>query len=197
MLLRAALKSCEWDLIKEIIRFLSSIDPADLENDVFETTQNSSINSKPNDSPDTINNTKTSTSSLSSLKQNKPVAENSLDEPETPTSIPKTNAANKRLSKTRSFSSYDCEMTKKSIENTIYEHAQFLISNFRLKQLFDMFANLNCLNLLKWLQQYQPNNLIGNYVQALKSVHFEFNWPYPILINEFKKSKKISNYNKL
>lgn len=51
-----------------------------------------------------------------------------------------------------------------------------------------MFANLNCLNLLKWLQQYQPNNLIGNYVQALKSVHFEFNWPYPILINEFKKT---------
>lgn len=37
MLLKASLKNANWILVKEIMRFISSIDPADFENgDVFE-----------------------------------------------------------------------------------------------------------------------------------------------------------------
>jgi hypothetical protein len=112
---------------------------------------NNSISSKSETSPDvnSTSNNKTSNSSLSSLK-NKLINENSTDELETPKSANK-----QKLTKSRSYSSCDYEITKKSIENIIYEHALFLLNNYRIKQLFGMFANLNGINVFKWLQQYQ------------------------------------------
>ena len=111
------------------------------------------MSSKTGESPEVVKSVnKTSNSSLSSLK-NKLINENESINEETDT--PTTSKNKQRLSKTRSYSSYDYEITKKSIENTIYEHALFLINNYRIKQLFGMFSNLNGINLFKWLQQYQ------------------------------------------
>ena len=64
-----------------------------------------------------------------------------------------------RLSKKRSLSTSDFEITKKSFENVIYEHAMFLLKNYKLKQLFKMFANLNDTSIFKWLSQYELSNL--------------------------------------
>lgn len=30
--------------------------------------------------------------------------------------------------------------------------------------------------------------VIDNYVQALSNVHFDFSWPYPILVDQYNKS---------
>jgi hypothetical protein len=184
MLLRAALKNCEWDLIKEIIRFLSAIDPSDLENDVFDLT--STMNTS------AINN-------VSSAKQNVSRANSSaLQSPNS--SISKDESMNKdeslnngntkpKLTSKKSFTSQDCEMNRKSIESTISEYASDLIKSYKIKKLFEMFANLNYFNIFKWLQQFHSTQLVDNYVQGLSSLHFDFNWPYPIMINnKHKKS---------
>lgn len=100
-----------------------------------------------------------------------------------------SNRAKAKLSKTRSYSSHDYQVTVASIQNTVYEHASFLLNNYRLKQLFGMFANLIGFDISKWLHQYLGVPVVNNYVLALSSIHFDFNWPYPILINQHKKSK--------
>jgi hypothetical protein len=116
---------------------------------VFEIT-NSSVNSIPEVQETSIlTSNKTSNSSLSSLKT-KQLNESSNDD--TDQTIVKTK---QKLSKSRSYSSCDYEITKKSIENIIYEHALFLLVNFRIQQLFGMVANLNEINFFKWLDQYQ------------------------------------------
>ena len=93
-----------------------------------------------------------------------------------------------RTPKSRCYSSVDYQINIQTISNTVYEHAYFLLSNYRMKQLFGMFANLNGFSIKRWLQQYQGKRVVANYVMALSSLHFDFNWPYPILINQFKKS---------
>ena len=47
------------------------------------------------------------------------------------------------------------ELYKKTIETIIYEYANELFKNFRLKQLFEMFSNLSFLNIENWLAQFQ------------------------------------------
>jgi RAB6A-GEF complex partner protein 1 len=198
MLLRACLKNCVWDLIQEIIRFLTSIDPADLENDIFENNpnpndshilngsaskQDHSFNSKFLKSK---NNSVSSNSSLI-VSPKKLVKEDSVDSPKNDEVFFKSK---QKLSKKTSFNLSEHEsLNKKSIESTIYDYGFDLLKSFRIKKLFEMFSNLNGFNIEKWLQQYQSTVLVENFVQALSSLHFDFNWPYPILINELKSSR--------
>lgn len=174
MLLKASLKSCEWNLVKEIIRFLSAIDPDDLENELFDASHDSS---KYNDSPEkTVKKvTHTNSSSPTSTSQ-VPEGDESL------------NKSKQMVYKTRSYSSHDYQVTIQSIQKTVFDHAFFLLSNYRIKQLFGMFSNLSGFSILKWLRQYHGVKLVNNYVLAISGLHFDFNWPYPILINQFKKT---------
>ncbi len=163
MLLKASLKSCEWDLVKEIIRFLSAIDPDDLKAELLDLSQKNA-ESSPEKTPKSSN-TVQRTSSITSPDQKA------------------------KLAKTRSYSAHDYQVTVQSIQETVYDHAYFLLSNYRAKQLFSMFANLDGFHLKAWLIQYQGLQVVNNYVLALSSIHYDFNWPYPILINQHKKSK--------
>ena len=197
-LLKACLKNCVWDLIQEIIRFLTSIDPADLENEIFETTSNGndsqvlngsiskqdhSFNSKFLKSK---NNSVSSNSSLI-LSPKKLIKEDSFDSAKNDEVFFKTK---QKLGKKISFNLNENEsMNKRSIESTIYEYGFDLLKSFRIKKLFEMFSNLSGFNIEKWLQQYQSSVLVENFVQALSSLHFDFNWPYPILINELKSTR--------
>ncbi len=193
MLLRAALKNCEWDLIKEIIRFLSAIDPSDLENDVFDLTSAMNTSTINNVSTTKQNASRTNSSVLQS--PNSSISkDDSISKDE---SINNVNSASKsKLTSKKSFTSQDCELNRKSIELTISEYANDLIKSYKIKKLFEMFANLNYFNIYKWLQQFQSTELVDNYVQGLSSLHFDFNWPYPIMINnQHKKSLKILMIN--
>ena len=195
MLLKACLKNCVWDLIQEIIRFLTSIDPADLENEVFDQSANDSqvLNgSKQQDHSFNLkflkskNNSRSSNSSLVSPTKKQLTKEESLDSTKNDESF----RTKSKLSKKTSFNLNESELlSKKSIETTIYEYGTELLKSFRIKKLFEMFSNLSGFNLEKWLQQYQSNALVDNFVQALSSLHFDFNWPYPIMINELKTTK--------
>ena len=215
-LLRCALKNCEWDLVREIVRFLSAIDPLDLENDVFDfvlanaakdsmssintsnNNNNSVLSSSLNASAlsgniNTSNNNNVSTSgdppespynikifkkqnlgSKSSLAMANS-AQNSPTSLKSPTSggeasaaaSSSTVAARQRTvsfsthtpSKQRTMSSgsgaLSTDLRTKLIEATIYEYAQELIRSYKTKNLFEMFANLNYVNIKKWLVQFQ------------------------------------------
>jgi hypothetical protein len=169
MLLRDCLKNNEWNLVKEIMRFISSIDPADFENEVFDldndnnnttTSANGSrlenqISFRLNKSTSS-NKTTSSTSSLIVSPTKKLTTNDSFTEsnkskptPATPSGRTSLGQGGKRLSIN------DLELSKKSIESTIYEYANELIKNYEIKKLFEMFSNLAFLNINKWLEQYQ------------------------------------------
>lgn len=158
--------------MKEIIRFLSAIDPTDLENELLNsshiTESQSPVKGLKNQS---------STSSITSVTS-------PLDE---------SQSSARKLSKTRSYSAHDYQVTIQTIHTTVHDHAYFLLTNYRMKQLFGMFANLSGFTLKKWLTDFQNAKLVNSYVLGLSSLHFDFNWPYPILINQFKKSKLFSS----
>ena len=184
MLLRAALKNCEWDLIKEIIRFLSAIDPSDLENDVFDLTSTINISAINN-----VTSAKQNVSRANSSVLQSPNSSISKDESTSRDESINNGNTKQKLTSKKSFTSQDCEMNRKSIESTISEYASDLIKSYKIKKLFEMFANLNYFNIFKWLQQFHSTQLVDNYVQGLSSLHFDFNWPYPIMINnKHKKS---------
>ncbi len=116
----------------------SLLDPVDLETELFDI----SINSK-SDNSDLVNKSLTPKVSTSSLHS------------PTGASDEANKSKQRTLSKKRSYSSYDYEITVQSIQNTVYEHALFLLKNYRLKQLFGMFGNLYGFNIIKWLQQFK------------------------------------------
>ncbi len=43
-------------------------------------------------------------------------------------------------------------MNNRSIETSLYEYANELMRSYRIRKLFQMFSNLNFINLDKWLQ---------------------------------------------
>lgn len=193
MLLKRSLENGQWDLVREITRFLSSIDPSDYENEVFNYSNESQSSSFNVDSPknfkllsqknsvnSTVNSARTSTSSL-------------VLSPKEDSKL-KHNTSNKSLTKKVSFVGdqvkppSDFELYKKTIDTIIYEYANDLFKSFRLKQLFEMFSNLAFLNIENWLVQFQQVSVIDNYIQAISNVHFDFNWPYPILVNQYNKT---------
>ena len=112
-------------------------DPADFENELFETSSNAECSDQTNMSVAT---------NIITAKSPPPTP---------PAPLSDEAKLKQKLAKKRSYSSYDYEITVQSIQNTVYEHAFFLLKNNRLKQLFGMFANLNGFNMQKWLMQYE------------------------------------------
>lgn len=132
------------------------LDPSDYDNEVFNHSAESQNSSYNVDSPknikllsqkNSINSARTSTSSLGQL-----IKEDSKLKHQT---------SSKSLNKKVSFADdqikppSDFELYKKTIETIIYEYANELFKNFRLKQLFEMFSNLSFLNIENWLAQFQ------------------------------------------
>lgn len=157
MLLKASLKNGDWNLVKEIMRFISSIDPADFENDVFDfqPDPNSTNKSENNHTPLSFKLSKsagTPTSNRNSASAVMSLSPVSKKVAETPKAL---NTSTSSSSKQRRISMSELELSKKSIESTIYEYALELIKSCRIKKLFEMFSNLNFLNISKWLEQYQ------------------------------------------
>ena len=198
MLLRACLNNCVWDLIQEIIRFLTSIDPADLENELEyvesgtngnesqtlngSRQEHSSVNAKFLKSK---NNSVSSNSSLVMSPKRVLIKEDSIDSAKMDEVFLKHSGSSSsfrqqpKLSKKTSFNLNESEfMSKKSLEATIFEYGFELLKSFRVRKLFEMFSNLNLsgFSLERWLQQYQSHVLVENFVQALSSLHFDFNW---------------------
>ena len=207
MLLKASLKNGNWNLVKEIMRFISSIDPADFENtngDVFDFNEPKQFTQQQQQSPTPapfspnnhhtpykLNKT-TPNTSRNSISSPPPKKTPGTDPPVsgiTPKTVNNSSSSVASTSGRHRLCLSEIELSRKSIESTIHEYALELLKAYRVRRLFEMFSQLGFLNILKWLEQYQSVSLIENFVQAVSSVHFEFNWPYPIMINEFKKSK--------
>lgn len=182
-LLKASLKNGHWSLVKEIMRFISSIDPADFENgamlmsDVFDfrdpppsepapqqqppppstSNQNTPISYKIN-KPTTATTTATPNTSMANR--------GSISSPLGPTTTTTTTTTPKTVHNSTSsvastsggrhrISFNEIELSRKSIESTIHEYALELLKAYRVRRLFEMFSQLGFLNINKWLEQYQ------------------------------------------
>ena len=146
-------------------------DPADLEeNDVFVISQENSSANNNATTPKTPAGSDQSRLSQSAGASNgrkaslgvrkTPLSESleKADETCSPKQLASTKSvsnSHSKLSKMRSFASYEQEPNKKSIEESIYEHAYGLLKSCSIKQLFEMFANLPGMNIFKWLTQYK------------------------------------------
>jgi hypothetical protein len=170
MLLKGSLNDSRWELINEIIRFLCTIDPAELENDVFDFS-NESIATVNSSNTATVSNSSESqqqqlkspnTKSVSSINKALASSPSSIGLP-TPNKLKSSPIAIEKstVSKKRSLSAYDNESStpskgvRRSIEEIIYDYAFELLNTYRLKKLFELFANINNLSISKWLQQFE------------------------------------------
>lgn len=154
-LLEAALRNCEWNLVKELTRFFTAIDPEDLENDVFCFPTSTSGNPKQEGEKGQLSR-KSSTLTLLSKKSSiieQGSRERTTSTPEEAATMSK-NVSKSKLSKAKSIAIPEQEV-KRTFDDIINEHAFELLKKYSIKSLFEMFSNLNGLNLSKWLTKYQ------------------------------------------
>lgn len=166
MLLKASLKNGDWNLVKEIMRFISSIDPADFENgDVFDfqTSEHQSPTSNPASNNGTPNNFTPVNYKLNKSTPNNSTARNSISQSTplvkkadvTPKTINNSTSSVASASGRQRISLNEIELSRKSIESTVHEYALELLKSYRVRRLFEMFSQLGFLNITKWLEQYQ------------------------------------------
>ena len=130
-------------------------DPGDYENEVFDSTQNE-LNSTKNsrvESPLKFlkhrNSSKLSNSSLLSPKRTDKDDSQTGELNESKSSI--TNNNNTKSQKNTSIN----HLNEFELNRIIYEYAHELLKTYKIKQLFELFSNVNGLDLIKWLKNYQ------------------------------------------
>ncbi|CAF3517790.1 unnamed protein product [Adineta steineri] len=93
----------------------------------------------------------------------------------------------------QSFDSIDYSMFQSSttsssvnfIQRTLNQHALKAISKGRLRHLGYMAANIPDFDLLNWLKSHKHESAlsISNYSDTLKTLHMEFDWPFPVSLS--------------
>lgn len=160
MLLESALNHANWKLAKDIIRFLSSIDPFDLENGqpIAITATSPLITFKKESFTTYMSNLKPQSIKNSSIRPL--IKKASLETKKLPTEQPfQKGNINSHMSNSSPIKT-DNENEASNIflfdlsyiEKIVNDYALSLLKKFKLKKLGYMFANLTDFNILKWLK---------------------------------------------
>jgi hypothetical protein len=140
------------------INFIKIQDPADLEEqEVFDNSTESANNTSNINSPKSEPNQSVNSKATPSRSLTSKTSTSSLGKQLTSNdSFESTKNQRLLMKKTSVACINDFEMmNKKSIEKSLYEYANELTKSYRIKKLFEMFSNLNFINLNKWLQACQ------------------------------------------
>ncbi len=212
LLLDASLDGCSWDLAKELVRFLRTIDPEELE----EASQHRSLlmasgggkkgapqtppinKSAPEEEISLLLGTLQvprgrSTSVTQGVKLASP---RSSDHKELTRSISEANKTSpgtgkgdgiNRSRKASSSSLKDSAGGQTAdeffIDVILQRHARKLLSQVRLYDLGTFAAQLD-FHMVAWLKKESTRAArLDNIVLSLKKVHRDFSWPFPILLN--------------
>ncbi|XP_059078421.1 guanine nucleotide exchange factor subunit Rich-like [Tigriopus californicus] len=202
LLLDSCLEASNWELAKEIVRFLQTIDPSDLEDSSNATRHKYHMGLHGQGLP---------------VKKSAPEEEISLllgtlqvprGRPNASVTNPKSLSRSesvsvpdpkKELRRRKSSSSAFKELNGSVQDNdfhitpVLHHHAHRLFASNRLHDLASFAAHLS-FPLVAWLKEesLKPRGTPVDYVQALKQIHHDFTWPLPILLQNVMKSMKRS-----
>ena len=191
LLLDAALEKAEWDLSKELVRFLRTIDPEDVgELRNFGNMGPASPPINPITAEEEIS------LLLGTLQvprgRTASITPKAIS-PKEHRELQRSNSESKkeRVRKPSSSSGKSGENGDQSAEDfyidvILQRHARKLLADCRLKDLGTFAAQLD-FQTVSWLKRESCRAArMDNFVQSLKRIHADFAWPFPILINNLQ-----------
>jgi hypothetical protein len=175
LLLEAALEKFEWNVVRELLRFLRAIDPSEEE---------------------MLSQSKTKKGSYSTLTTPPQTPNELLLAPLRHFSISRDDKENVTKGKPK-VSRMDSAGRKRSpsgvgieesssdelyVDVILTRHARRLLSEYRLRDLARFATNLHDYQLISWMKKEKDKTgHIEDFPAALKRLHADFNWPLPIL----------------
>ncbi|ESN99121.1 hypothetical protein HELRODRAFT_189001 [Helobdella robusta] len=73
-------------------------------------------------------------------------------------------------------------MERFNVESILDRHAKKLLKSYKLRDLAKFSANLEDYQLVSWLKKERTLSArVDDYVSALKTLHDDFKWPYPVV----------------
>ncbi|KAK9744460.1 RIC1 [Popillia japonica] len=195
LLLDTALEQSKWELAKDLVRFLRAIDPNDVEsprtsfvltNKLGMTQPTPPVSPNAEDISLVLGNVQRVRSYSTTMTPKLPESKLSTSAPvvESPIvgrkkSVPLTNV-NTQKSDNRESSNNTAE--EFFIDVILQRHARRLLSSHRLTDLGFFAAHLD-FHLVTWLGKERDRVArVDDFVTALKQLHEDFRWPYPILL---------------
>ncbi|KRT84788.1 hypothetical protein AMK59_2574 [Oryctes borbonicus] len=196
LLLDTALEQSQWELAKDLVRFLRAIDPNDVESPrtsfvltskLGMTQQTPPVSPNAEDISLVLGNVQRVRSYSTTMTPKLPDSKLSTSAPvvESPIvgrkkSIPLTNANTQKSDNNRESSNNTAE--EFFIDVILQRHARRLLSSHRLTDLGYFAAHLD-FHLVTWLAKERDRVArVDDFVTALKQLHEDFRWPYPILL---------------
>lgn len=188
LLLDAALEQFAWDLARDLIRFLSAIDPADDEESstAMRRVRQNSTSKYPVHYP-----SPPVTPEDSDPYMYPPVVRGrSISKDDPGKDSTKAKEKSKTFARGDSFAGSKSRHTsggldspdKMNVDAILNRHACRLLSSYRLFDLACFAANLEDYQLVSWLRKERLRSAkIDDFVSALKKLHEDFHWPLPIL----------------
>lgn len=202
LLLEAALEKQYFGLARDLVRFLSAIDPSEADADPTMRVATAGIRYgnrftppplAPEDQTDAFALNKMPLARNLSLghseNQKKAVAaERSEKAQQAAAATPDSTAFRKETSTSAyrrrhsSSSNSNRDDEQHAVSNLLNRHARKLLAAYRLRDLGIFAANLEEYELVSWLRrERQRTAKVDNFVQALKQLLHDFQWPLPIL----------------
>ncbi|KAK2191888.1 hypothetical protein NP493_43g02028 [Ridgeia piscesae] len=203
MLLDAALEKCQWELARDLVRFLRSIDPkeADSPNPGAKKLSTGSAVY-----PATFTTPPSSPDDAAMFKYTGPMRSRSVSMSKEDVAAGVTPKEKVRQSKTdpqsvtrcRSISQKDDVVNSDTffIDTILSRHARKLLASYRLRDLAFFAANMEDYQLVSWLRIERLRAArVEDFVSALKALHSDFHWPLPIL--SLTSLRSVSSMNSL
>merc|ERR1712223_2024344 len=196
LLLDAALDRSSWDLAKELVRFLRTIDPEEVE----EASQRPLANLNPTTPPINPSANEEEISLLLGTLQvprgrstfvthgaAKISPKDAVNHKDLSRSNSETKTSNNYRARIASTSSQKDEKEPSAeeffIDVILQRHARKLLSAGRLFDLGTFAAQLD-FHMVSWLKKESTRAArVDNFVLALKRLHSEFQWPFPLLLS--------------
>lgn len=219
LLLDAALEQCKWELSKDLVRFLRAIDPNDVESPRASfimpskygvTAQTPQLNPNEEDLSLVLGTMQVSRGRSYSTTVNPKVQTNEASTPGHHRDIVRANsstsaseiAKGNSIKRKKSVPIGNAENREASssaeeffIDVILQRHARRLLSAQRLLDLGHFAAHLD-FHPVSWLAREKDRAArVDDFVAALKQLHNDFGWPYPVLSHPvaFYLHRKTSN----
>ncbi|XP_011503887.1 PREDICTED: guanine nucleotide exchange factor subunit Rich [Ceratosolen solmsi marchali] len=205
LLLDAALEQGRWDLSKDLVRFLRAIDPNDVDSLKTSTTviskksQNSTFSSQEDDLTLVLGTMQVSRNRSYSTTATPKLNSDSFNKDTLISSLVVDKNKNIYFNRKKSVPMI-CKNDKSGNSNSSAEdffidvilqrHARKLLTSQRLLDLGCFAAQLDFELVIWMIRERERAGKVDNYITALKAVHDQFGYPYPLLtLHDFIKLK--------
>lgn len=202
LLLDATLECGKWELSKDLVRFFRAIDPNDTENKntapykLTSSSQTPTVQPNEEDLSFLLSSVQvTRGRSFSTATQPKVESVGAKSVTEQSSSSSRSQGRKKSTPsflKTDKVSEINIPKEEFFLDVILQRHARRLLKSHRLQGLGYFAAHLD-FRLVEWLHRERESAAkIDNFINALKHLHNEFSWPYPILsqpLNNFLQRK--------